>query len=268
MDEIKYINLEADEFFSEDEDVYKGPFVIYKNMPFKNALKTLSNKGLWFANPSEWHDPYEKKFIESKYNVNGNNKDFLLKGKIFCTCLTQTAMSEAHWNQYSGGKIGIQFQIDRKKLLEVLKSKCKQYHVYIGKVLYLSTKDIEDVNICKSHLVDNTKDPMDKNEKWVRLLLLKRQAFEYENEIRIILIKKGNKISKEKKGITIKYSTKMNNIQHTDLFKVIKIDPNTDEIVSDYIKECVFVQKFKFPSKNIHISKLYKKVNTHSILTF
>lgn len=265
MDGIKFINLEPDDFISDNKDKYNGSLVIYKNMPLNNALKILIHKELWFANPSEWHDPYEKKFIESKYNENGRNQDFQLKGKIFCTCLTQTATSEAHWNQYSGGKIGVQFQIDRKKLLDVLNSKCKKYHVYIGKVMYLSTKEIEDVDICKSKYIKEIKYLGDKNEKWVRLLLLKRKAFEYENEIRIILIEKS-KSSKERKGINIKYSTKNNPIQDTDLFKVIKIDPNTDEIVADYIKNSIFVQKFKFDKKNVHISKLYRKVRTSSIL--
>lgn len=60
MDGIKFINLEPDDFISDNKDKYNGSLVIYKNMPLNNALKTLLHKELWFANPSEWHDLYEK----------------------------------------------------------------------------------------------------------------------------------------------------------------------------------------------------------------
>ena len=65
------------------------------------------------------HLPLER-FLEAKYTRKGKEVNFNWKGKVFCTCMTQTITSEAFWNTYSRGNIGIELRIYKEKLLEEL----------------------------------------------------------------------------------------------------------------------------------------------------
>ena len=46
---ISFVNITKEEFL-------KTKF-LYKHLPLENALKTLEDKTLWFANPITWKDP-------------------------------------------------------------------------------------------------------------------------------------------------------------------------------------------------------------------
>lgn len=96
---VKFINITESDFLSKK--------VLYKYMPLESALATIKEKYMWFANPVVWKDPFEKRFIEAKYKVGAAEKDFPLNGRVFCSCLTQTQTSEAHWNTYLSGHTGI-----------------------------------------------------------------------------------------------------------------------------------------------------------------
>lgn len=57
---IRFVNITEEEFLDSK--------LLYKHMPLENALRTLKNKRLWFANPATWVDPFEKRFLEAKGN--------------------------------------------------------------------------------------------------------------------------------------------------------------------------------------------------------
>lgn len=72
---IKFLNITKEEFLSTQ--------LLHRYMPLEYALKMLNNKQLWFSNPITWKDPFEKRFIEARYNDNGKETDFLWKIKSF-----------------------------------------------------------------------------------------------------------------------------------------------------------------------------------------
>lgn len=227
---INFVNITEEEFLKSK--------VLYKHMPLENALRTLNDKYLWFANPSTWKDPFEKRFLEARYINKGKEVNFNWKGKVFCTCLTQTQTSEAYWNVYKQGSIGIEFKIYREKLLEELSKYADTYKIFIGRAEYLKTKDIK-------------KDLRDIPFKWPikpevklnsdifasRLFLLKRVAFAYEDEIRIIVVKKN---ATKEDGIKIHYDC-----DNSDLIHQIMLDPNLGENTSAMLKK-VFVNEYGF----------------------
>ena len=155
-------------------------------MPLELALATTKDQYIWFANPVVWKDPFEKRFIEAKYKIGAKDEDFPLNGRVFCSGMTQTQASEAHWSTYSNGQIGISLNIKRDKLLEILNN-LSDCEVYIGTVSYLRTSDIKK----KLSEIDclQTISPfrLSNRDLQIRLLLLKRIAFQYENEVRILL---------------------------------------------------------------------------------
>lgn len=208
---IKFVNITEKEFLQSK--------LLYKHMPLENALRTLEEKTLWFANPATWKDPFEKRFLDARYTKSGKEVSFHWKDRVFCSCLTQTITSEAFWNTYSRGEIGVELRVDREKLLEELSRYSDDYKIFIGKAEYLKTEEI------RRGLRDIPFDPalpynvkLNSDEFAARLFLLKRKAFSYEDEVRIIIVKKSG--TKED-GIGLHYQC-----ENTSLFKQIVLDPS------------------------------------------
>lgn len=91
--------------------------VVNKFMPLERALNLLNSQKIWFANPRVWPDPFERRFIDANY---AGGKKFAWRDRVFCSCFTNNATSEASWNAYSKGDICVKFVIDRRELLNVL----------------------------------------------------------------------------------------------------------------------------------------------------
>ena len=226
---LHFVNITEEEFLASK--------LLYKHMPLENALRTLKNKALWFANPATWADPFEKRFLEAKYTKGGVEKPFNWPGRVFCTCMTQTQSSEAFWNAYSRGEIVIELRIVREKLLDELKKQSIKYDIFIGKVEYMKTADIKKVDLKDIPFNPPLKVALNSPEFAARLFLLKRIAFQYEDEVRIILLKK-NKTQEE--GVGIEYTC-----ENTDLISRIVLDPRLGDNTADVLIKC-FTDDFGF----------------------
>ena len=160
-------------------------------MPLEYALGRLKNKQLWLANPTQWEDSFEKRFVTAKYiDDAGKEKNFSWLGRVFCICFTQTPRSEAYWSVYSRKEIGIQLRVNREELLKELDEFSKDndnFKVYIGKFEYMKAIDIKKP-LSQIPMVDKPKN-INRSDFKARLLLLKRKDFKYENEIRVIVVK-------------------------------------------------------------------------------
>lgn len=239
---IQYINITESEFLSKK--------LLFKYMPLEFALGTIKDKYLWLCNPVIWKDPFEKRFIEAKYQINGKEVDFPLKGQLFCSCMTQTPTSEAHWNNYSSGQIGISLKLKRRQLLQILNENISDFDIYIGKVDYIKTSELKK----KISEIENIKTihPLKLGNRFlqIKLLLLKRIAFQYEDEIRVLAVKKHK--TKEN-GLKMPYT-----MQPSDLIDTITIDPNIGRNVEDVLKS-LFKKEYSF--KKVYKSQLYSMQN-------
>lgn len=207
-------------------------------MPLENALRTLKNKSLWFANPATWADPFEIRFLEAKYTKGGKEKKFKWPGRVFCTCMSQTQSSEAFWNAYSRGEIVIELRIVREKLLEELKKQATKYDdIFIGKVEYMKTADIKKTELKDIPFVPPLKVSLNSPEFAARLFLLKRIAFQYEDEVRIILLKKNKT---QDTGIEMEYTC-----GNTDLIRSIVLDPRLGDNTAEVLDKC-FTEDYGF----------------------
>lgn len=210
---VKFVNISKEEFLREK--------LIFKYMPLEYALDTLTNSHLWFANPVEWNDPFEKRFITLPYS---DGKYFAWKDRVFCSCFTERATCEAHWNVYAKNDIGIEMTFNRKKLLEALNK--LPYKVYIGRVEYKKTSEIEKP-ISEIDVIPRIEPSLRKELCKARLLLLKRIAFEYESEVRIIIVKPKKT---KGKGILVK----LLNVPNT-IFG-ITIDPKVGKLTYEMLR--------------------------------
>lgn len=242
MPNVKSFILQPNEFINSGK-------VVNKYMPFERALNLLNSQKLWFANPIEWPDPFERRFIDATYF--GKSK-FAWKNRVFCSCFTNNATSEASWNAYSKGDICIKFVIDRRELLNVLENYLNTngyIQVYFDKVEYMQSRDITNP-LSKIPF----KPPLTQGagirsmEFKERLLLLKRKAFEYEEEYRAIIVKRK---ATKAKGILVDIPD-----VHA-LIKKIMVAPSVGDDTFTVLKN-VFVDTYGYKMTQIERSDLYK----------
>lgn len=229
---VKFINMTEQDFLQEK--------LIFKNCSLEYCLDIISKNRLWFANPEKWHDPFESMFLRANYRLNtGTISKHPWNQRVFATCMTQTATCEAYWNIYSQQQIGMSLAIRREVLLNELKAYCRTTNstIYIGKVEYQRTSmiigDLRNNPFIHAFL-SNT--GIRREEAKVRLLLLKRSSFKYENEIRFFIVKK-KKMKVE--GQHIPY-----NCHPDDLIATITIDPDVKDNVYKMIKEKLIQYNF------------------------
>ena len=227
---IYFVNIKKEDFLSKK--------LLYRFMSLEYALGTLNDKHLWFADPTIWKDPFEKRFLEAQYYQQISNKQmkFPWLGKVFCSCFTQVSTSEAYWNRIFDG-VGIEFKFIRERLLDTLESydRENQCDIYIGKIDYLATKQIQN-----SQFLHGYTNGLRKEEDWAKLLLMKRMAYKYEDEIRIIIVKR--KITSSK-GCHVAYAC-----ANTELIDTITLDPRIGKNVEAMLKS-LFCNKYGFASE-------------------
>lgn len=235
---VKFVNITESDFLNKK--------LLHKYMPLESALATIKDQYMWFANPVVWKDPFEKRFIEAKYKVGTTEKDFPLNGRVFCSCLTQTQTSEAYWNTYLNGQIGISFNIRREKLLEILNG-LPDCEVYIGTVSYQRTSEIKKKLSDIDSLQNITPFSISNRDLQIKLLLLKRIAFQYENEVRILIVKS---VKTQERGIKIPFGKIMPN----ELIDRLTIDPSVGTHTEKMLKE-LFKKTYNFTK--VYKSQLY-----------
>lgn len=110
-----------------------------------------------------------------------------------CVSEKSSTNEDASWRVYAGSSAkSVRVSFEQKTLMDVLEDFADKngYEVYIGKVDYtFEKKDIK--NLCKPSFPLHHKYfpcPMSR-EHYLSLMLLKRKAFKYENEVRIFLVK-------------------------------------------------------------------------------
>ena len=184
----------------------------HKYMSLENALQCLKGGNIWFVEPSKWQDKYEAYFYKAKIfgkTCSENNPI------VYATCVTNRRESESAWKIYAYNTQGlasrcVEFILNRKKLRECLiNSKYSldgreydlksDYYIFEGTVIYkdelvireLSKPQIARNNSPITNEMHNAYFQDFSFEKYLNLLLLKRNAFEHEHETRIFVVKKN-----------------------------------------------------------------------------
>lgn len=237
-------------FILPEGEFTKDKRLIYKFMTLERALNLLNTQTFWFANPETWADPYECRFINATYD---GKCPFAWKGRVFCSCFTDNATSEASWNAYSSHSDGIQFAFDRNALLNLLndyQAANTNKLVFFDKVEYKRTQNIE----CPLSKIPFEPKPFSTNvssvELKVRMLLLKRIAFEYEKEYRAIIVKPK---ATDERGIQVPIP------DLSSLLRQITIGPKVEPDTCEMLKN-VFVEKYGLSTIRIQQSRLYKRL--------
>ena len=203
---------------------------LYKYMDLETALRCLKNKSIRFVQPSEWPDKYERHFYHADYSALTQNVD--ITPRLWACCFTTCKMSEASWNTYRYGKQGlgnkcVKFQVSRSKFRDFLRKDKRVKYTYEGFMDYsLSDYEIQHLHLRTSDYYKSIFSQPFTLGKYLSLLLLKRSAFNYENEFRFLFT-----LNKDIEDKAIYIS-----IDWGELIEKIEVDKDMTDMELDVLK--------------------------------
>ena len=182
-------------FLTRDLTKYMTVDAFKKCIDFDGSKKKTT---IQFVEPYEWDDEFEQRFYIAKYDNITKDKD--LHPRLYACCFSSVKKSYAAWKVFEDKKKGdeglcVKIVIDRKKFSkELCKFESRTYNLYEGLVDY----SLSDFNILHLH-ERNVSGSLNLYHKlffqtsfglanYLSLLLIKRDIFDYEKEIRYFLI--------------------------------------------------------------------------------
>lgn len=200
---IHFVNITKDQLLNE----YKR---VYHHTTIDRFSGMLNLKKLIFVNPASWNDPFEKFFYEREFSLMGKKIQLPIRNNLYSLCVTGTGSSEAFWKVYSPMENGIRLTFDMNKFIKEFLGKIKNAEIHIGKVNYKSTKEFHKLMENTQNLITELNDSKI-GPTQINLMIQKRKAFEYEDELRIMIIPNRRnkslnyKINADIKNFTIDY---------------------------------------------------------------
>lgn len=262
---------------SERDNMY-----FYKYLDLESALSSLRNKNLRFVEPTIWEDRFEGRFYNANYKSVSKNPDDT--PFLYACCMSTKPHNEAAWKVYTYGKLGlgahcVQFKINRFKFRnELLKSKKiqKGFMIFEGRVTYTSETIINGLH---KPQYNNKSGAAITNPNYAKffssfdlyaylnLLLLKRDYFLHESEIRFFVIpSKAPQVKAkrtQKNGTTIYGKDECFDIDWANVIDEIRIDSHCTQLEYDLFKDaCLELLKSSVrytSSKKREQKKLEKK---------
>lgn len=164
---------------------------VYKYMTIEAFLVSLYAKTWRFFEPNKWNDKFEQRFYCADYKIPEAEH---MTPQLFATCVTREKNSEAAWKVYSHGQglgshcVQLELNIDKLRT-ELIKNGVK--------IAELPVEYKDEHYIMELHNKNKSKDyaayfSSFSLEKFLKLLTLKRDAYRYEQEVRLFAIPKGN----------------------------------------------------------------------------
>ena len=161
-------------------------------MPVSRVLDIIEKEPhqIGFVSPDLWYDPYETKFLNTDYTMLNDYK----QPKIYCFCARMDNLNEeASWKIYKKeNEPLLRLSIRTIDFLLSLDKFAREHtcDLYFSKVDYkLKKKEIDGLHLPSSPYFHDYFDDFN-DKQYVRVMSLKRRAFNYENEYRIFVIPK------------------------------------------------------------------------------
>jgi hypothetical protein len=206
--------------------------VLYRYIPITELWKIFAKKKITLVNPTLWQDPFESPFFNAKL-VDRNKKEIPspFKDRYYAMCFTINDTSESMWKAYAsnGEKIvRIKTTVGKIKQLIAFNNKLTQNKFYLGRVVYLNKEDISD--LLKNHFLSTKAISNKHNKDQAKTLLIKRYAYNYEKEIRLIYDSIDEKTLAEKpKAMELNVPK--------DFISEVLLDPKMSEHEVEYYKQ-------------------------------
>jgi hypothetical protein len=157
---------------------------IYRIDSVERVFEVLEKGYLTFVHPTLWDDPLENLVFNAKLTRNGAAFEHPKMRSIYGQCWTTDSDSYALWKIFAGENDGIRVAtyIEGIQRATSVDTSC----LYYGKVRYLAKRAIDELPKDKS-FTDGLAS-LDLTDKHLSTLLLKRKSYQYEKEVRLLLV--------------------------------------------------------------------------------
>lgn len=207
---------------------------VYKYMTL-DAFLTSLYCGTWrFFEPSKWNDKYEQRFYCAKYTLpkaNGNTP------QLFATCVTKQQNSEAAWKVYANGQgLGarcLQLELDIAELRKQIRA--SGYRFEERNIEYIRDKVLLDLHKKGSPHYHEYFDSFTL-ESFLKLVSLKREAYTYEQELRLFIIPQNGGTRNRGKKAQFKDLI----IKWQDVIKKVRVDKKCSDAELASIQRACF----------------------------
>jgi hypothetical protein len=161
---------------------------IYRIFSIQRFKELLSTNELVLMNPQKWDDPFENFFLRANAVDERGQTVYLsdLAKKWYGQCWSFTSESDAMWRIYSPKKDGVRVSTTVRKLFSALWENNDGFgglRYFIGKVDYWKRAEIESFMRNHSFLDISIGG---QNDKFAKLLCIKRTEFAHEAEVRLL----------------------------------------------------------------------------------
>jgi len=223
---------------------------IYRIVSLGRLFDIFKNRKLMLVQPKLWDDPYENCILQGKFFFSGVGMvSIAYRSKFYGSCWTLHDETDAMWRIYAPNKDGVKIKTSINKLFNSLLDTRNNLHFkdrecFIGKVTYETEAGIVDFFHRLSTSDDKKLLFVDRTMiSQVMTLLIKREAFVHEKEVRLIYYDQQNECRNRRNGCCeeiFQYE-----IQPESLFEEIIFDPRMDIGKYKQVSEC-FQQKFSW----------------------
>lgn len=170
---------------------------IYKYMDLEAFIVSLATASIRFVEPVQWQDKSEGRFYNASYvnvpTAKGNTP------AVLASCFSYAPVNESAWRLYSHAKTGlgarcVKLKISKKLFRQEILQGNRGYALYEGLVNY-SLDNFQLNNLHRRQLPNGNPNKL-YNEvfdgfdlaSYLSLLLVKRQAFAHEQELRYFMV--------------------------------------------------------------------------------
>ena len=145
---------------------------LYRIMPLRHVVDLFETRELHFARPGTWEDPYEKVLRHRG------------SSSVFAQCWCTRAVSDAMWRIYSPDRTAVRIRSTREKVLSVgARIKATSHATFrLDEVIYKTARDVD----YELEIIANELKKKFSMKRAIDALFFKRDAFDYEAEVRAI----------------------------------------------------------------------------------
>lgn len=158
---------------------------IYRIFPQMRFFSLFEERKNALLRPEKWDDPFENVFLKSPVMLpDGESAQFGFRDDVFGQCWTLHTASDAMWQIYSKNGEGIRVRTTVGKLIDSMRVAhgiTADVSCFIGRVRYQTDSQLKQFG--ESMFTEHSG-----AEAIAQSLLVKRNAYKHENEVRLIYI--------------------------------------------------------------------------------
>jgi hypothetical protein len=239
---------------------------LYRIMSYDRLKETLQTQCLSMSKPKTYQDPYETFLMNYRARMkDGTIVGFnLLRDRIYCQCWSQRKECEGLWKAHTKDANEknryVKIKANANNLMDYFYDTNNIFHLttyFIGKVSYFREEFFDEL---LNDGIGKYFSAMAGDMPMINSLLMKRKAFEYEDEVRLIL-NVPNSPKTDFSTVINKWDLRNNyfayKIDINDVIEEITFDPYLQE--RDFSKFENEIRKLGYNGKITH-SNLYTKV--------